>query len=825
MAKKAASLFAILATLTISIVGLIMALHGLHSYDNTKQRLQQQLIWQAQRDLQVMAENISAPMEAYAVNEYQKLVANKLRLSGGLAILVDDLKMGQIMGQSSYRSGYVRTPGGELREFKPNHPEHQALLDASFYSQRQGISDAEGKLIGWVNLYASGEELQAQLDQLLLERLIDSLALSCLLIIALFLAIRMLLVRPLLDMVRGINDADADGIPRQPVGEDGPREIQQLAQTINHMLSAIDRSRRELRLEHQALERERERFQLAVEGSHDGTWDWDMRTNRLYKSSRFTQMLGYQPEDLPDTIEAWSSLIHPDDQEQAHQQVKDYLDARGQGVYESTFRMRTQDGQWRWITGRGKAVFAEDGTPLRFVGFNTDVTRQIRQQQELQEQKQLLQYQANHDALTGLANRSLFSERLEQAIARARRGNLKLALLFIDLDHFKEVNDSLGHRTGDKVLSSVSQRLQQSIRAEDTLGRLGGDEFAILMEDITQEQDASIRAEAILEAIARPFRIDEHEFYLGSSIGISIFPDNGLNARDLLKNADAALFKAKNEGRNNFQYYSAEMTTLAFERLQLETALRLAVANEEFVVYYQPQIDMAQNRIVGAEALVRWQHPSMGLVSPARFIPIAESSGLIVDIDRLVMRMAMRQLVDWHRQGLAHGSLALNLSVKHVHRKDFISSVVEALVESHCDPAWLEFEVTETQVMDNPEEAISMLYRLDNLGIRLALDDFGTGHSSLAYLKRMPISKLKIDQSFVRDLPDDAEDAAISKAVIALAQSLNLDLLAEGIENQQQIDFMLQQGCHKAQGYFYARPLPAEEMTAFYTNWPRRAQS
>ncbi|MBF0255202.1 MAG: EAL domain-containing protein [Gammaproteobacteria bacterium] len=544
-----------------------------------------------------------------------------------------------------------------------------------------------------------------------------------------------------------------------------------------------------------------------------------MRSNHLYHSPRFETMLGYDPGELPDSPEAWTGLLPPEDVAMTEHLGKAYMETRGEGIYERTFRMRTKAGDWRWITARGKAVFAEDGTPLRFVGFHTDVTHMIRQQQELLEQKALLHYQANHDALTGLANRTLFNDRLEQAIVRARRNHSKLALLFIDLDHFKEINDSLGHRAGDMILNSATQRLQKGIRAEDTLARLGGDEFTVLMEGLHQEQDASLRAEDILQQMARAFIIDGHELYVGCSIGISIYPDNGISARDLLKNADAAMYKAKNEGRNNFQYYSAEMTTLAFERLHLESALRAAISNDEFVVYYQPQIDVSRRQITGVEALVRWQHPGMGLVSPAQFIPIAEASGLIVEIDRLVMRQAMTQLLQWRQQGLDTGTLALNLSVKHFQRKDFISAVISALVDTGCNPEWLEFEVTETQVMDNPTESIQMLHRLDDLGISLALDDFGTGHSSLAYLKKMPISKLKIDQSFVRDLPDDAEDAAISKAVIALAQSLGLDILAEGMEKQVQIDFMLEHGCNKVQGYFYSKPLPAAAMTEFYTSW------
>ncbi len=345
--------------------------------------------------------------------------------------------------------------------------------------------------------------------------------------------------------------------------------------------------------------------------------------------------------------------------------------------------------------------------------------------------------------------------------------------------------------------------------------RLGGDEFTILLEGLHREQDASLLAEKILKALTEPFTIENHDLYIGSSIGISVYPNDGSNPKDLLKNADAAMYKAKNEGRNNFQYYSAEMTAHAFERLHLEAGLRTAIANQELMVFYQPQINAVSHRVEGMEALMRWQNPNLGMVSPAKFIPIAESTGLIVELDRWVMRQAITQFVEWQQNGLQPGKLALNLSMKQLQRRDFIVFVVSLLVETKCNPEWLELEVTEGQIMDNPEENILALDKIDDIGISLALDDFGTGYSSLSYLKRLPVTKLKIDRSFVYGLPDDAEDAAISKAVIALAESLGLDILAEGVESQQQIDFLIEHGCRKFQGYHYAKPLPAVDMETF----------
>jgi len=448
-----------------------------------------------------------------------------------------------------------------------------------------------------------------------------------------------------------------------------------------------------------------------------------------------------------------------------------------------------------------------------------DITTHLKAQDTLREQKSMLAYQAHHDVLTNLPNRTLFNDRLEQGIEKSKRNKTKLALFFIDLDHFKEINDSLGHEVGDEILKSVTKRLNDVIRDEDTLARLGGDEFTIIIEDLIQGQNASLLAQKIITSLAEPFTISEHRLYISSSIGISLYPDDGSTSQNLLKYADAAMYKAKDEGRNNFKYYSADMTKLAFERVVMETSLREAVKNEEFVVYYQPQIKSEinndNNRLLGVEALVRWQHPSMGLVSPATFIPLAESTGLIIELDQLVMKIAMKQMTKWYDQRLNPGRLALNLAIKQLQQKDFIGILDNILKETQCKPKWLEFEVAESQVMRNPEESIKLLKNISKLGIQLAIDDFGTGYSSLSYLKKLPINKLKIDQSFVRDLPGDAEDAAIIKAVIALAQSLNLNIIAEGVETKEQRDFLIKNDCEDIQGYFYSKPITADKMEKY----------
>jgi len=428
----------------------------------------------------------------------------------------------------------------------------------------------------------------------------------------------------------------------------------------------------------------------------------------------------------------------------------------------------------------------------------------------INKQKDILHHQAHHDSLTGLPNRTLFSDRLEHGIELAKRQHGKLALFFIDLDNFKQINDSLGHHIGDKVLMVVSERLKAKTRKEDTLARLGGDEFTIIMENLKEIQQVSVLAQKIQKVLGKPMYIEGNTLYISCSIGISFYPQDAQNANDLVKYADAAMYKAKEEGRNNFQFYSEEMTALAYERVMMEADLRQAIKNEEFLLYYQPQVNGKTGKMTGMEALIRWEHPHLGMVSPDKFIPIAEESGLILEIDRWVMRTAMRQIRKWYDRGLDPGILSLNLSMRQLKDESFIAMIKECFTTMSFDPKWLELEVTEGQMMKKPDEAIAILEEIKEMGINIAIDDFGTGYSSLSYLKRLPVSKLKIDQSFIQGIPEDKENAAIVKATIALAKSLHLHIIAEGVEAEDQKEFLINNGCIIMQGYYFARPMTAE---------------
>ncbi|WP_286757858.1 EAL domain-containing protein, partial [Ralstonia sp. RL] len=421
-----------------------------------------------------------------------------------------------------------------------------------------------------------------------------------------------------------------------------------------------------------------------------------------------------------------------------------------------------------------------------------------------------ISFMAHHDMLTGLPNRTLLQDRASQAIAQAARQSRSVAVLFIDLDHFKHINDSLGHPVGDQVLRMAALRLQDCLRKGDSLARLGGDEFIITLPALTDGGTAAVVAQKVLDALNAPFAIDDHELHVGCSIGISLFPADGGDVDVLMRAADAALYHAKAKGRGNYQFFTSSLNAAAQRRLILESLLRQALARGEFALHYQPQLDIASGRIVSAEALLRWQQPERGFISPAEFIPIAEETGLILPIGEWVLREACAQLGRWHAAGHADMTIAVNLSARQVLQSGFAEYVARQLQEFGLPASSLDLEITESILMHPSEDNLAPLTRLSNMGVRLSVDDFGTGYSSLSYLKRFPINALKIDQSFVRGIGQDANDMAIVSAIIAMAKSLRLKVVAEGVETAQQAAFLQESGCQSAQGYYFSRPVDAQ---------------
>jgi len=446
------------------------------------------------------------------------------------------------------------------------------------------------------------------------------------------------------------------------------------------------------------------------------------------------------------------------------------------------------------------------------LSLSLEIKKRQRAQEELKEQKEILHYHAHHDRLTDLPNRFLFDDRLEQAIKQAQRSVTKIAVLFLDLDHFKEVNDSMGHKVGDELLVEVSRRLKSKIRQTDTLARLGGDEFAIVLDQVANNDVVVDVTQNLLKVMHEPIEMQGKPFYVTFSVGIAIYPDDGNSAEALLKNADAAMYHAKGDGRDTYQFYTETMTEKAFERIAMEASFRNALSREEFVVYYQPQVDAQSGDVVGMEGLVRWQHPDMGLIAPSKFLPFAHETGLIIPLDNWVMKTAMTQFALWYQVGLNPGVLALNLTMVQLKNEYFVSTLQALMSETGCQPQWLELEVTEGQIMQDTSLAIQILNEIKALGISLAIDDFGTGYSSLSQLKHLPINKLKIDQSFIRDLPDDEDDVMISKSIIALSKNMGLTVIAEGVETEAQKNFLLENGCHYIQGYLYSKPLLAADV-------------
>ncbi len=425
----------------------------------------------------------------------------------------------------------------------------------------------------------------------------------------------------------------------------------------------------------------------------------------------------------------------------------------------------------------------------------------------------MLQYQAGHDLLTGLPNRMQFNEHLSTALANARRNQTQVAVMFLDLDRFKNINDTLGHGIGDQLLQSFAQRLQSCLRAGDTVARWGGDEFTVLLPQIRNAQEAALVGKRVLGSLKHAFQLEEHELYVRTSIGIALYPQDGEDSETLLKDADAALYAAKQRGRNNYRFYSPTLNSEASRTLKLETLLCQALEREEFVVYYQPQVNVNTGKIYGVEALIRWQHPELGLVSPGKFIPIAEETGLIVSIGEWVLWTACAQNRAWQSAGLPPVRVSVNLSPRQFQQPNLVSMVARVLRETGLEPQFLELEITETNIIENLENARLVLENLQQMGVYLSMDDFGTGYSSLGYLKQFPFHTLKIDQSFVRDMRGEQQELAIITAVIALGRAFNLRVVAEGVETQQQLELLRNLQCDQMQGYLFSKPLRAKDVT------------
>ena len=541
--------------------------------------------------------------------------------------------------------------------------------------------------------------------------------------------------------------------------------------------------------------------QAVFDCTHEGVLVTDRQRKIVHVNRAFMAITGYLPDEvLGHTPSLFKSGHHSAD---FYKQMFQALGRNGEWSGEIWNRRKSGEIFPQWQTIR---VIRDDcGQLSHYVAVFSDISA-------IKDSEHEIKRLAHHDPLTDLPNRLLFRDRAEQALASAQVHKRGCALLMIDLDQFKMINDSLGHNVGDRLLKAVASRLRELFGPGVTLARLGGDEFAVLVEDCGQLVQAAGHAQRILDSLKDAFVIDGGQLFINASVGISLFPSDALSADQLLRNADSALFKVKSSGRNDYALYTEELTAHAQHRVEIAFELRRALEQQELRVYYQPVHDLQFSRLVGVEALVRWQHPQRGLVPPGEFIPIAERTGLIAEIDAWVMQQACQQMCAWQQAGVVLSFVAVNVSTRLFAGRELYERVAQVLHDTGLDPAFLELEVTESAVMLDPEVALEQMHRLRELGVRLAIDDFGTGYSSLLRLKRLPVQKLKIDQGFVAGLPTDDDDAAIVRVIIALAQSMGMQVHAEGIEHQDQAGFLLDQRCDLGQGYWFGRPMPASEL-------------
>lgn len=556
------------------------------------------------------------------------------------------------------------------------------------------------------------------------------------------------------------------------------------------------------KLRERTADRERLRQAAAVfDCTREGVLVTNSKGLIIHVNRAFMEITGYQREEvLGQRPNMFKSGHHPPG---FYQAMFAALDCLGEWSGEIWNRRKSGEIYPQWQTIR--LIRDDQGQLSQYVAVFSDISAIKNSEHELT-------HLAHHDPLTDLPNRLLLTDRVGQAVASAQVHKRGCALLMIDLDHFKLINDSLGHSVGDQLLKAVAERLSALFGSGITLARLSGDEFAVLAENCPQPGHAAALAQRISDGLKESFQIDGHRLFINASIGISLFPSDALSAEQLLRNADSALFKAKSAGRDGYALYTEELTAHAQQRVEIAFQLRRALEQQELRVYYQPVHDLKTSRLIGVEALVRWEHPQRGLVSPAEFIPIAERTGLIAEIDAWVMRQACQQMCQWQAAGVVLSFVAVNVSSRLFARRELYQQVAQVLHDTGLNPAYLELEVTESAVMEDPEMALEQMHRLRELGVRLAIDDFGTGYSSLLRLKRLPVQKLKIDQGFVAGLPGDEDDAAIARVIIALAQSMGMQVHAEGIEQVEQAAFLLEHDCDLGQGYWFGRPVPAASL-------------
>lgn len=534
----------------------------------------------------------------------------------------------------------------------------------------------------------------------------------------------------------------------------------------------------------------------------------DATSTLEFASDGCIALTGYQPEELLDGgAHPYATVILAEDRALGRELFAQAAEGGADpasGRYSIEYRIRRKDGEIRMVWERGAPVLNERGDIIAFEGFAEDITERVRIRAQIE-------HQASYDALTGLANRRLLNDRLGQAILRANRGHENIAVMFVDLDNFKIINDTFGHELGDELLKAMAERLSACVRTSDTVARQGGDEFVLLLNRYRDADELTTIAKRVQQAISQPWNSGRREFHITCSIGVAVYPNDGNTADLLLRNADAAMYRAKANGRNNLQFFTAELSRAMLARVGIESRLRNALARQQLQLYYQPRVDMQTGRFVGAEALLRWKLPKQGVIPPSRFIEVAEETGLIVPIGNWVLSVACQQAKAWQMKGYPPLVVSVNVSPRQFRHESLVDNIAQALRQSGLPAKYLQIELTEGLLMQDAKHHLAMLEQIRALGVQISVDDFGTGYSSLAYLKRFPVDQLKIDRSFVNDLPGDEDDAAIVRAIVTLGHQLGLRVVAEGVETEAQHQFLRSIDCDEMQGYLFGQPMSADE--------------
>jgi diguanylate cyclase (GGDEF)-like protein/PAS domain S-box-containing protein len=556
-----------------------------------------------------------------------------------------------------------------------------------------------------------------------------------------------------------------------------------------------------------------ERLSLATAVAKVGVWDWELATDVHTWDATMSAIYGFLRTD-PINYEKWSSSVHPEDLSDVQATLREAIDLKGEGT--ADFRIILADGSVRNISSAYRAVLDGSANVSRVIGVNVDISARKQAEQALLSSEARMSHLAGHDFLTGLPNRMLLNERIGQAIEFAPRNCKKLALLFLDLDGLKQINDSLGHPTGDKLIQSVGKCLTDSVRASDTVCRHSADEFIVLISEVEHLEDAAIAARRVLKAVAMAHSIDQHDLHVTGCIGISVYPVDGMDAETLIKSADTAMYQAKDDGHPGYQFFNPAMRAKAVDRQFIEENLRRALDRKELSLHYQPKINLKTRAITGAEALLRWDHPTRGSISPAQFIPVAEESGLILPIGTWVLSEACRQACAWRDSGLPEMTIAVNVSERQFQSGNFAEGLFAILLDTGLDPKFLELEITESLLMRRLESTAIILQTLREKGVNVAIDDFGTGYSSLSYLYQLPLDSLKIDQSFVRQITATPNQTGIVSAIIDMGKNLNLSIVAEGVETAEELDFLQARHCDEAQGDYFSRPVPPHQFVKLF---------